>query len=174
MIGLKRGAVELSDYKSEWKQLYHIEEKIILSKIKKYVVDIQHIGSTAISNIISKPIIDILIGIKDFKELPNIIKILEESGYIYRPEASNNERCFFVRGTENSRTHHIHIVQWNSEEWNNKILFRDYLINHDEVAKEYCNLKKMLAEKYKYDRNNYTDGKSNFIKNVIIKAKKEL
>lgn len=171
MIGLKRGTVELLPYTDKWKKLYSKEEKIILSLIKDYVIDIQHVGSTAIAGLNAKPIIDIIIGLKTFDYLAIIIQKLEANGYIYRPQSGTDERVLFVKGNDDIITHHIHVVKWNSDEWNNHVFFRDYLIKHDEIAKEYSNLKNKLGEKYKDDRYAYTDGKSEFIQNIIMWAK---
>ncbi|EQB89202.1 hypothetical protein M918_21485 [Clostridium sp. BL8] len=59
------------------------------------------------------------------------------------------------------------------KEWNNNILFRDYLRKYSEVAKEYSDLKDKLAEQFKEDRSSYTSGKDQFIQGVIERAKRE-
>jgi GrpB-like predicted nucleotidyltransferase (UPF0157 family) len=174
VIGLKRGIVELMPHSDEWRKLYEIEEQIILSVIKDYVVDIQHAGSTSISGINAKPIIDMIIGVNTFDHLPIIIEKLKSKEYIYRPQSGTDERILFVKGIDDIRTHHIHVVEWSGNEWDNHILFRDYLINHREVAIEYSNLKSKLAKVYKNDRSAYTEAKSQFIQNVIENAKCEL
>lgn len=174
MIGLRRGYVKLLPYTDEWKRLYNKEEEIMLSIIKDYVIDIQHIGSTSIPGLTAKPIIDIIIGIKTFTDLPIIIKELKANGYIYRPKSSTDERVLFVKGTDGIRTHHIHVVKWKGDEWNNNILFRDYLTKYSEIAEEYSKLKNSLSKKYKNDRNTYTESKNEFIQNVIMRARREL
>lgn len=173
MIGLKRGHVELQEYTDEWHKLYKIEEETLSNLIKKYFIDIKHIGSTSVQGLKAKPIIDIIIGVKNFNDLEIIIEKLQHEGYIYRPNASTKERILFVKGFEEERTHHIHIVQWMDEEWNNNILFRNYLRKYSEVAKEYSELKDKLAELFKEDRTYYTSGKNQFIQGVIERAKKE-
>lgn len=173
MIGLKRGYVELQEYTDEWHKLYKIEEETLRNLIREYFIDIQHIGSTSVEGLKAKPIIDILIGVKNFNNLEIIIAKLQHGGYIYRLNASTKERILFVKGSEEERTHHIHIVQWMDEEWNNNILFRNYLRKYGEVAKEYSDLKDKLAELFKEDRTSYTSGKNQFIQGVIERAKRE-
>lgn len=173
MIGLKRGFVELREYTYEWNSLYQIEEETLKNIIKEYFIDIQHIGSTSVEGLKAKPIIDIIIGVKNFNDLEIIIEKLQQGGYNYRPNASTKERILFVKGNEEERTHHIHIVQWMDEEWNNNIIFRDYLRKHSEVTKEYSELKDRLADIFKEDRSSYTSGKNQFIQDIIKKAKRE-
>lgn len=171
MIGLKRGTVKLVKHESNWKEIFEAEKDILNLLIEDYVIDIQHVGSTSIPGIEAKPIIDILIRVKSLDYIPNIVEMLESNGFIYCPQSGTDERILFVKGGEDFRTHHIHVVERKGKEWNSNILFRDYLIENIEVAREYSILKKKLAEKYPNDRNAYTEGKNDFIQDVICKAK---
>lgn len=65
------------------------------------------------------------------------------------------------------RTHHVHIVEPSSKHWLGKIRFRDYLIAHPEVAREYEAMKKQLAEQYTHDREKYTEEKSDFVNKIL-------
>ncbi|MPN12394.1 hypothetical protein SDC9_159712 [bioreactor metagenome] len=116
MIGLKRGYVELQEYTDEWHKLYKVEERVLKNLTQDHFIDIQHIGSTSVEGLKAKPIIDILIGVRNFNDLEVIIEKLRHGGYIYRLNASTKERILFVKGSEEERTHHIHIVQWMDEE----------------------------------------------------------
>jgi ketosteroid isomerase-like protein len=57
-----------------------------------------------------------------------------------------------------------------AEQWE-RLLFRDYLIAHPQVSKEYENLKIDLASAYPNDRVAYTNGKTEFIVKVTEQAK---
>jgi len=170
MIGLKRGIVILKDYNKEWSKLFDKEAKLISSLISNYLVDIQHIGSTAIPGIVAKPIIDIAIAIADLSNIKKVITILEKGGYEYRGEQGVPDRHLFVKGNEECRTHHIHVMVNTSYEWKKHILFRDYLRKHHSEAKQYSKLKKMLATEFEFDREKYTNGKEEFILGIIEKA----
>ena len=56
-----------------------------------------------------------------------------------------------------------HVEVWHQ-------LFRDYLRRQPEVAMEYENLKKELAQKHPEDREAYTEGKAAFIGSVLEAA----
>ncbi|NPD89059.1 MAG: GrpB family protein [Asgard group archaeon] len=171
MIGLKRGVVKLKNHDKGWSKLFEKEAKLISSQISDYIVDIQHIGSTAIPNTIAKPIIDIAVAIDDLSNIKQVITLLEEAGFEYRGEQGIPDRHMFVKGDEESRTHHIHVMVNTSFEWKKHILFRDYLIHHPSEAKQYSELKKKLATEFEFDREKYTDGKEEFILGIIEKAK---
>ena len=168
-IGLEKGIVRLAQYSPEWKMLYEEEERLLKDLIGEYVIDIQHIGSTSVPGLIAKPIIDIGIAIKDFEEGQRLVKPIESLGYEYKGENGIPKRHYFVKG--NPTTHHLHIVEIDSEEWKKNITFRDALRKDENLAKEYAKLKLNLAEKFKYDRVAYTDGKTDFV-NYILKLSK--
>lgn len=172
MIGLKRGFVKLSKYNPKWKTLFEEESNKLLTA-SEYFEDIQHIGSTAIPGIVSKPIIDILAAIDALSNISKIIKPLKQLDYVHRGEQGIPDRHLFVKGGEEFRTHHLHVVEKNHPEWTKHILFRDYLRANPEEAEEYSSLKQVLLKKFELDREKYTTGKSEFIQEIIKKAKEE-
>lgn len=173
MIGLPRGTVKLSPYSDEWRLLYQNEKEELIQCIGEYIIDIQHVGSTSIPNLDSKPIIDIVIGIKKLNDGFLCIEPLKKLGYKYKGTMGESKRFFFAKGDEENRTHHVHIVEYGDRNWDNLTLFRDYLIKHLEVKNQYRALKKSLAQVYANDRDTYTSKKVDFILSVIKKAKIE-
>ncbi|MFL0269363.1 GrpB family protein [Candidatus Clostridium radicumherbarum] len=173
MIGLKRGTVKLLPYDYRWVELYKQEEKLLLSLIGEYVIDIQHVGSTSIKGLDSKPIIDIAVGIKSLNDTENFRNLLENAGYQYRGRAGVEGRIMFAKGSEDLRTHYLHIEVYGGDLWENHIYFRDYLQLNKKSFEEYSRLKKELAEKFKEDRNSYTSSKNNFINSTLKKAREE-
>jgi len=85
MISLKRGIVELVPYTAEWRRLFEEEKARLQAAIGQYVLDVQHVGSTAIPGLIAKPIIDIGIAVRDF-EARVCIGPIGQLGYEYRGE----------------------------------------------------------------------------------------
>ena len=172
ILGLEKGVVRLAPYSPEWAKLFDEEKQLLIALIGDYVIDIQHIGSTSIPDMIAKPIIDIGIAIKDFEEGKRCIKLIESLGYEYKGENGIPGRHYFVKG--NPTTHHLHIVEIDSEEWKKNITFRDALRKNENLAKDYTELKLNLAEKFKYDRVAYTDGKTDFVNYILSLAKSEV
>ena len=169
MIGLRKGVVKLAPYTAEWKRLFEEEKTLLQSAIGQYVLGIQHVGSTAIPRMSAKPIIDIGIAVTSFEEARVCIQPIEQLGYEYRGEYGIPRRHFFVKG--NPRTHHIHINEIDSHDWQNQVLFCDYLIQHPELAEEYAALKAELAQRHSTDREAYQDGKGQFIEQVLEMAR---
>src|SRR5262249_16219029 len=106
-----------------------------------------------------------------------IVPILEAAGYEYmwRPTKGDDVPPFYAwfikRGPSGERTHHIHMVEPHFEHWD-RLLFRDYLIEYPDAAKEYGTLKWSLVREYPNDRVAYTNGKTEFIERVTETAKR--
>ncbi|MFA5127220.1 MAG: GrpB family protein [Patescibacteria group bacterium] len=173
MIGLKRGIVKLVPHQKEWANLFEQERKS-LNKILGNDIKIEHVGSTAIPGIMAKPIIDIAVGYTDDSQKENIFDLIKSVGYEDMGEKGKIEYRFFAKGPDHNRTHYIHAVKYNSEGWNEMVLFRDFLLKDKEAREDYNKLKKALAEKYSNVREKYTEGKAEFINNILNRAKQLL
>jgi GrpB-like predicted nucleotidyltransferase (UPF0157 family) len=172
LIGLPAGTVMLVPYTSEWERLFELEKALLEAAIGPYVHDIQHVGSTAIPGMVAKPIIDIGIAVASFEAAKVCISPIEQLGYEYKGEFGIPRRHYFVKGSP--RTHHIHMNEISGPDWENQVLFRDYLIDHPGVAREYSALKTELAGQYPADRERYLAGKAPFIEQVLDMARSEV
>ncbi|NGX48595.1 MAG: hypothetical protein K940chlam5_00183 [Candidatus Anoxychlamydiales bacterium] len=167
-----KDSVAISGYNSQWPLLYKEESKLILSVLNGWIESIDHIGSTSIPNLASKPIIDILIGVKSLKDADrHCVERLESIGYQYikKYEEKIPERRFFVKYKDGNRFVHIHLTEKNNDFWKRHIAFRDYLRKKPKIVKEYEELKRKLAT-FCESREEYTFAKSAFIKTIEKKA----
>ena len=164
-LGLLKGIVKLEQHTEQWRQLFIEEAATIRATIGEISALIEHVGSTSIGGIAAKPIIDIAVGVEKLVDGEKCVVPLENIGYEYRGEHGIAGRFYFVKGEP--RTHHLHLVEKDSDFWRSHLLFRDYLRAHPAVAKEYEKLKLELARKYANDRDAYLYGKTDFIENVL-------
>lgn len=170
MLGLATNRVVLIPHNPAWAQLFQAEAAELQAAIGPYVLDIQHVGSTAIPGIPAKPIIDIGIAVANFEEAARCIAPVEALGYLYRGELGIPRRHYFVKRVGGNSTYHLHMNEVQSTDWQQQIALRDYLRQHPAVAQEYAALKVRLAEQFPIDRVAYTEGKSGFISQVLVKA----
>ena len=162
-----------------WPEVFEQERLHLLSCLPSDLVKrIEHFGSTAVPGLSAKPIVDILVEVTSLDETKKrIAPVLEAQGYDYfwRPSWGDDTPPFYAwfikRNRNGNRTHHIHMLEAEFEHWD-RLPFRDYLIEHPDVAREYGNLKKKLFEALHSDRVAYTKAKSNFIRGVTEKAKR--
>jgi GrpB-like predicted nucleotidyltransferase (UPF0157 family) len=172
MLGLPSGQLRLVPYDPNWLRLFRAEKEQLCTSLGNYILDVYHIGSTSIPGMPAKPILDIGVAMANFEEASRCIPLMEQLGYTYKGENGIPRRHYFVKG--DPRTHHLHMLEIESEEWKNHLLFRDYLYANPTSAQEYANLKQTLATQFATDREAYQTGKEYFIKAVLQKANQEL
>jgi GrpB-like predicted nucleotidyltransferase (UPF0157 family) len=166
VLGLENNVVRLNDYTPLWAELYREEEKRILAAVgRRLILDLQHIGSTAIPGIRAKPILDMMAGVAQLEEALVCKAPLESIGYDFIAHAGIANDHVFGKGV--ARTHLLHVVEHRSAEWTNNLCFRDRLRNDPELAKEYERLKEELSRKFSDSRGEYHTAKSKFISEVI-------
>ena len=170
-IGLKRGTVKVVDYDPNWPKEFELEKQRLLETFGDKILAIEHIGSTSIPGLVAKPIIDIVVAVKSFDDLPEFIDELQKLSYKYIPERTFNDRKFFPKGSQENRTHHLNLVlQDDTEQWTKPIAFRDYMRTHEAERNEYRKLKTTLAQQYANDRATYTKLKDDFFQSIFDKA----
>lgn len=157
--------IKLVKNNNEWTSWYEDEKANLLAKLEKYKVNLYHIGSTAIPNIYSKDIIDIILEINKSNDFDSIIDILNIEWELRWKE---DNRAFLVKGYGEDgfldKVYHLHIRRKGDIE---EVNFRDILRENPRIAEQYESLKLKLEMKYKYDREGYTAGKTKFIKDII-------
>ena len=134
-------------------------------------VDFKHIGSTAVPGLSAKPVIDLIAPVENFDHIDIITKALAGNDWnLIPPELDNKTyRRPFVKVVNDKRYAHFHLVLNSSDELIRHVTFRDVLKQQPDIAQAYSKLKLDLANKYKDDRERYTDAKSDFIKAVLNK-----
>lgn len=172
-LGLKKGIVKLAPHNQNWKNVFEEEKQMLLSNFPGIISEVIHTGSTSIPGIPAKPIVDISAVVPSLAIGETLKSSLENLGYTYLGDAGVPGRVFFSKHRGEEVTHHLNLVEQNSENWNNHLLFKNYCLKYPEVAQEYARLKESLAEKYPNDRDAYWEGKNNFIQSVIKRAKED-
>lgn len=163
--------VVITEHDPSWhNEFLRVKERIHLIW-RDNVLDIQHVGSTSISGICAKPILDIAVRLRDLSKME--IEEMERLGYEYMgARNTDSDRHLFIlysqnRGCENIALQHIHCYSPESENYWIQIGFRDYLNNHPIKAREYDSIKRQLAQRFPNDRYAYSAGKKAFIEDII-------
>ena len=170
--------VSVVPYDPAWPRMFEEEKNHLLACLPQRLIRrIEHFGSTAIPGLAAKPIVDVLVEVGSLEETKaRVVPVLDAQGYDYFWRATHGEdgppfyAWFIKRNSAGVRTHHIHMVESDFEQWD-RLLFRDYLIAESATAKEYENLKYALARDYPNDRIAYTNGKTEFVVRVTRVAK---
>lgn len=159
-------------YNPDYRAFFAGEKKKI-RRILGSPAKIEHVGSTAVSGLGGKPLVDILVGV------PNIQKAkekLESRGYNFGEKFSTKERLVFGYDypyKNRKRRVHLHVTKSSSRDWNEIMHFRDYLREHPEACEEYAKIKKEAIKKARGEGEIYRNHKKKFIKSILRKASRE-
>lgn len=171
MAGLQKGEVYLVEPQENWGQSYASEKDNLQCVLEDLVVDIQHIGSTSIPGIKAKPLVDILIGLKKLEDFQKFdFQGLKKYGFYHLARVNIDGKEVIAKFESLDppiKTHVVHVVEYAGEWWHKHILFRDRLISHPELAKEYEALKVKLSKEYPNNENAYANAKLGFVEKVI-------
>ncbi len=160
--------VALAPYDPNWAVQFEAEKRAIEAVLGDRVAAIHHIGSTAIPGLAAKPVIDIMLVVRELADFGDCIAPLQTLGYAFIDYPQNVDRKFFRKGQP--RTHHVHIVAQDNAELRDHLIFRDTLRANLELRDEYATLKYDLANRFKTDRAHYSDSKTQFVRRVISAA----
>ncbi len=154
-----------------WPEMYREEAERLKSIFGDEIVAIHHFGSTSLTDIYAKPIIDILIEVRDIERIDAENERMYSLGYLPRGEWGIPGRRFFIKGDEENRTHHLHFYQVGHPEIARHLDFRDYMAAHSDDAQAYSLLKIDLAHKFPENIDGYNEGKTSFIREIDRRAK---
>ncbi len=154
--------VSVVEYDPDWPAEFEREAARLAQIFGDEVIAIHHIGSTAVPGLAAKPIIDLMPLVRDIERVDRYNPGMAAVGYEARGEYGIAGRRYFSKGGD-ERTHHVHIYEPGNPEVRRHLDFRDYLRAHPDVARQYAELKMLLACQFPHDPTAYTQGKDAFV-----------
>lgn len=156
-------------YDPDWAIRFDAERAVLERVLAPWLESgIHHVGSTAVPGLASKPIIDMIAGVRDFEEARAAFEPLREHSYVYTPHRPGIAHHFSKPSPSLSElTHGLHLTEPESDLWRERLAFRDALQNDPVLAAEYEDLKLRLAEEHGDDVAKYTAGKRAFVIRVL-------
>ena len=163
--------IVLAPHRATWAAAFESEASAIQDALSDLPLELHHIGSTAIPDIVAKPVIDMLGVVPAVEALDARAHRLAALGYEALGEYGIPERRYFRKNAaDGARTHQLHAFATGSPEVQRHLNFRDYLRVFPAEAAAYSALKLGLAERYGSDMRAYSDGKTEFIRAVDRRA----
>ncbi len=161
--------VELVEHDPGWQAAFDAERSRLIPLLAQSVVAIEHIGSTSVPGLLAKPSIDLLVGLRDFRDVRRCVALLVCDGYHHDRESNLAliGRQWLFRHRDGRRTHHAHLVCHESPDWNDRIRFRDLLRGDPRLRARYALLKRRLAVEHGAQRTRYSDAKGPFVEEAL-------
>lgn len=162
-------AVSVVPYSECWPSQFESEATLLRECLSSWCVgEIEHIGSTSVRGLASKPIVDMLAGVKDLEQARQAIPVLAGLGYEHADHRPHEALWFYKQLGEDyaQRSHQLHLTQVGSALWRERLTFRDALRCDAGLRDEYQALKQTLAVTTS-ELMDYNQGKRDFISRVL-------
>jgi len=163
--GAEKRAIEIVHYDDSWPIKYAEHENKIREALGESIINIEHIGSTSVPHLSAKPIIDILLVVKDSSKEDEYINKMESAGYQLRVREPDFHEHRMFRTVD--RDVHIHILSSGSTEIERYIVFRNRLRTNEFDRNSYEKLKLKLAKNQWGSMNEYAEAKTEIIEQII-------
>ncbi|MGO8671491.1 MAG: GrpB family protein [Capsulimonadaceae bacterium] len=166
-------------YDPAWAGEFSDLAAVLARALGEVALRIEHVGSTSVPGLAAKPILDIDVVIATRDDLPAVAERLAGLGYVHNGDQGVPGREAFqyadntvprVSAGRNGMAHHLYVCAEGNMYLLRHLGFRDYLRTQPDVASEYGHLKQALAERFRNDRDGYTEAKSDFIHAVYRAA----
>jgi GrpB-like predicted nucleotidyltransferase (UPF0157 family) len=161
--------VNVVEYDPRWQHSFSAQRDALTDLLHSWLAEpVEHVGSTAVPGLASKPIVDIVAPVASLVEAELAVPLLEDAGWLLWPADPNRSwRLWFLRPQPDARTHHLYLIQHNDPHLRELCAFRDLLRADDGLRTEYEALKRNLANEFRDDREAYTDAKAHFIETTL-------
>lgn len=157
--------VVVLDYNPDWPHVFEALRASIWDALEGVAISIEHVGSTSVPGLASKPIIDMDVVVAESNVASGITRLLS-LGYEHKGNLGIPQREAFGRpaGTPN---HHLYLCPANSLALANHLAIRDYLRGNPRAVHAYGELKKRLAREHVSDIDRYIEGKTAFLVGIL-------
>lgn len=163
-LGLDHDTLRLARTSQDWIDAGTRLRNEVAEELAGIVAGVEQIGSSAVLALLAKPIVDLAVGLTSEHELAVVRSKLRATGWIYRGDAgANGGNVLVLEARPWHRVAHAHVVDFDGEQWQNYLRFRDLLRRNPEARTRYESVKGQLAIEFGHDRKAYTDGKSDVV-----------
>lgn len=169
---MKQDPIVIVPYDSAWPALFSREKERLTQIFSGASATVEHVGGTAVPGLAGQPVIDILLGVVERRDVRSRLSALEGLGY--GPANDLHQAMpgcrIFVKNPFRGAAYLLYTVEIGGEHWRHFLLVRDYLRAHQKLTDHFSELKRSLAGRFKDRPGAYREGKTDFIKQVQTEA----
>ncbi|MDY4206816.1 MAG: GrpB family protein [Lachnospiraceae bacterium] len=160
--------ITLVEYDSSWPELFEQESNRIHSVLGSKALQIEHVGSTSIPGLCAKPIIDILLVVKDSADESSYIPALAAAGYVLQIREPDWFEHRLFKGPDTDIN--LHVFSLGTSEIDRMLRFRDWLRTNDTDRDKYAQVKRSLAKNKWRHVQHYANAKTSIVQEIMKRA----
>ena len=160
--------ITLVEYDSSWPELFEQESNRIHSVLGSKALQIEHVGSTSIPGLCAKPIIDILLVVKDSADESSYVPALAAAGYVLQIREPDWFEHRLFKGPDTDIN--LHVFSLGTSEIDRMLRFRDWLRTNDTDRDKYAQVKRSLAKNKWRHVQHYANAKTSIVQEIMKRA----
>ncbi|MED3625522.1 GrpB family protein [Neobacillus thermocopriae] len=160
--------ITLVEYNPIWPVLFKREASRIRSVLGNKVLRIEHVGSTSVPGLCAKPIIDMLLVVKNSTDEASYVPALEAAGYMLKIREPDWFEHRMFKGPDTDIN--LHVFSLGSSEIDRMLRFRDWLRTNETDREKYAQVKRNLAKKKWRHVQHYADAKTSIVQEIMERA----
>ncbi|MFJ4030249.1 GrpB family protein [Paenarthrobacter sp. NPDC089989] len=164
--GVEKRHLELKMYDDQWPAKYVDHERRIKAALGKQAIEVEHIGSTSVPGLAAKPVIDILVTVREITAEAEYLDALVAAGYELRVREPGHR---MVRTP--SKDVHVHVLEDGDPAVDDYLLFRNRLRTDPGDRALYEETKRALLSRSWADMNAYAEAKTGVISAIKARAR---
>lgn len=161
--------ITLQEYNPHWPKLFNKEANRIRSVLGNKILQLEHVGSTSVPGLCAKPIIDILLVVKDSADESTYVSDLEKAGYTLRIREPEWFEHRLFKGPDTDIN--LHVFSKGASEVDRMLRFRNWLRTNNTDRDKYAVVKRNLAGREWRHVQHYADAKDSIVQEIMERAK---
>jgi GrpB-like predicted nucleotidyltransferase (UPF0157 family) len=166
--GAEKRRIEICEYNPNWPTKFETHRERIAHALGRAALQIEHVGSTSVPGLAAKPIIDMLLVVKDSSDEAAYLPHLEGAGYSLRVREPEWHEHRMLRTPE--RDAHLHVFSAGSSEIDQDLIFRNHLRESRDDLELYEETKRRLASQDWQSMQDYAKAKTEVIQQIMARA----
>jgi GrpB-like predicted nucleotidyltransferase (UPF0157 family) len=162
--------ITMTAYDPLWPALFELESARVMRALGGIATRVEHFGSTAVSGMAGKPIIDLLVGVQELQKAADRVELLAALGYENFGEIFIPGRLYLRR--RGPPHFNAAVTRHGGEFWNTQIILRDFLRTHPAEAAGYPAIKRSAYEGGARLFSTYSQTKGPFLDALKVRAEK--
>jgi GrpB-like predicted nucleotidyltransferase (UPF0157 family) len=163
-----RTELRLVPHHPRWAEFFGIERERLAKALGPLVLEIEHVGSTSVPDLLAKPVIDIGMTVTSVADFEPCVGPVSGLGYEYRGQHGEDPlRRYFILEDGERRMAQIHLWTRDAEAWREAIRFKELLRDDEQLRRAYEEEKLRVAQEVDWNKQAYSLGKGPFIQDVL-------
>ncbi|MGY1721328.1 GrpB family protein [Blastococcus sp. SYSU DS0552] len=164
--GPEPAVIVLQEDHRAWAARFRQVRDEVLAVLGDRVVDVLHIGSTAVPGLAAKPVVDVLVTVPDVADDDAYVPALRAAGFALRVVEPGHRML-----RTPARDVHLHVRATGDPAVTDHLLFRDRLLRSAADRQLYERTKRDLATRRWADMNHYAEAKSAVVREILCRAR---